>query len=256
MDLNIRHKTALITGASRGLGRAIALALAEEGVHVAFVARSAQDMDSLREELQPLGVRHIGLVQDLASEDSIPRLIHSLSSAGWPVFDILIHNVGGTLDITDPFCKIADWKKVFRLNFDVSIELNHHYLPLMKERKWGRVIHVSSISSMESHGPIPYCAAKAALNAYTRSMGRMVAKDGVIVVAILPGAVWTKNGYWDTVNSGHLEKYLEQRMAIGRLGQPDEIAKAVAFFCSEHASFCVGSIIPIDGGQGRSYFGE
>jgi 3-oxoacyl-[acyl-carrier protein] reductase len=129
----------------------------------------------------------------------------------------------------------------------------------MQQKGWGRIVHVSSISSMENHGPIPYCAAKAALNAYTRSLGRAMAKSGVVVSAILPGAVRTESGYWEKAERerpAHVDAYLRERMAIGRLGRPEEIAGLAAFLCSDHASFCVGSIFPADGGQGRSYFGQ
>jgi len=255
MELKIKNRKALITGASKGLGRAIVSVLAQEGVDVAFVARSKNDIQSLEQELTAFNILHSGIVLDLLPENSVQTLISLLEKAGWTEFDILIHNVGGTLDINDPFCPIQDWRKVWRLNLEVAIELNRHYIPQMQSKKWGRIINISSISSMENHGPIPYCSVKAAMNAYTRSLGRFLAKDGIIVSAILPGAVWTKGGYWDNVSPEHLENYLKERMAIGRLGQPEEIANAVAFFCSEHASFCVGSIVPIDGGQGRSYFG-
>jgi 3-oxoacyl-[acyl-carrier protein] reductase len=128
----------------------------------------------------------------------------------------------------------------------------------MRGKKWGRIVHTSSISSVENHGPVPYCAAKAALNAYTRSMGRVVAADGVVMTAILPGAVFTEGGYWDQASKErpeHVEKYLAERMAIHRFGKVDEISNLVAFLCSDYAGFCVGSIIPVDGGQGRGFFG-
>ena len=97
---------------------------------------------------------------------------------------------------------------------------------------------------------------KAALNAYTRSFGRYVSPDGVNVVAVLPGAVFTEGGYWDNTareRPEHVEKYLKERMAIRRFGKPDEIGQVVAFLCSEHASFMVGSAVLVDGGQGRVF---
>ena len=111
--------------------------------------------------------------------------------------DIVVHNMGGTLDITDPFCSIDEWRRVYRFNFEVTVELNGMLVPAMQVRRWGRVVHVSSISAMENHGPVTYCAIKAALTAYTRSFGGVVAPDGVVVSAILPGAVFTEQGYWD-----------------------------------------------------------
>ena len=132
-------------------------------------------------------------------------------------------------------------------------------VPGMQARKWGRAVHISSISAMENHGPVTYCAIKAALTAYTRSFGGVVAPDGVVVSAVLPGAVFTEKGYWDTAsreNPDHVKKFLTERQRIGRFGRPEEIGNYVAYLCSEHASFNTGSIVPVDGGQGRGYFGQ
>jgi 3-oxoacyl-[acyl-carrier protein] reductase len=112
---------------------------------------------------------------------------------------------------------------------------------------------------MENHGPVTYCAIKAALTAYTRSFGGVVAPNGVVVSTVLPGAVFTEKGYWDLTskrNPEHVRKYLTERMRIGRFGKTEEIGNFVTYLCSELASFNTGSIIPIDGGQGRGYFGQ
>jgi 3-oxoacyl-[acyl-carrier protein] reductase len=258
MDLNISGKKFLITGASRGLGRDMVLSLAAEGAKVAFAARSKEDIDSLCTAIDAQKNGHYGLVLDLEPEQAPRTLIERLRENGFSDLDGIVHNLGGTMNVNDPMCPISDWRRVWRLNLEVAIELNGHFLPLMRKRKWARIVHISSISSMENHGPIPYCSVKAALNAYTRSLGRYVASDGVIVSAILPGAVWTEGGYWDIAEKErpeHVNRYVKERMAIGRLGQPSEISGLVTFMCSDLASFCVGSIIPVDGGQGRGFFG-
>ena len=143
-----------------------------------------------------------------------------------------------------------------RLNVEVALEINRAFIPRMRTSKWGRICHVSSISALENQGPPAYCAAKAALNAYVRSLGRYVSADNVILTSIMPGAVFTKDGYWDTASRerpGHVEKYLNERMAIRRFGRVEEISELVAFLCSEHSSFCVGSALLADGGQGRMF---
>jgi 3-oxoacyl-[acyl-carrier protein] reductase len=126
----------------------------------------------------------------------------------------------------------------------------------MQNKQWGRICHISSISALENQGPPSYCAAKLALNAYVRSVGRYVSSDNVIMTSVLPGAVLSEGGYWDIASKerpDHVAKYLEDRMAIKRFGTVEEISKAVVFLCSEHASFCVGSSLLIDGGQGRVF---
>ena len=256
MDLGIEGKRALVTAAGRGLGRSIALNLAREGARVAVVARTASDIDSLVEDMGGIAAGHFGTSMDLTL-DGAPAELMDLLEAEFGSLDIAVHNLGGTLDIRDPYCSVQDWRNIWRLNLEVAIDLNLRLLPKMQSGRWGRIVHISSISAVENHGPIPYCSVKAALTAYTRCMGRVVAPDGVVVTAILPGAIFTEGGDWDRMlkdRPDHVERYLADRMAIHRFGEPDEIGTVVAFLCSEHASFCVGSVVPVDGGQGRSFF--
>ncbi len=258
MELGIKNRLALVTGAGRGIGLAIAKCLAREGAHVAVVSRTESDIESLVSDMGGAEKGHLGVALDLTLEEAPSELFKTLSEKfGEP--SIVVHNLGGTLDIKDPFCSIADWRRVYRFNFEVAVELNILLVPPMQKKRWGRVVHISSISAMENHGPVTYCAIKAALTAYTRSFGGVVAPDGVVVSAILPGAVFTEGGYWDYTsknNPEHVQRYLSERQRIGRFGKPEEIGNMVAFLCSDLASFNTGSIIPIDGGQGRGYFGQ
>lgn len=259
MELSMAGRSALVTGAGRGLGRAISQCLAREGVKVAVVSRTSTDVESLVESMGGNNVGHLGVPMDLVPDGAPEALVERLAERRFGPIDILVHNMGGTLDISDPYCSMEDWRRVYRFNFEVAVELNRMLVPGMQERRWGRVVHVSSISAMENHGPVTYCAIKAALTAYTRSFGGVVAPDGVVVSAILPGAVFTEDGYWDRTSRErpeHVQKFLSERQRIGRFGRPDEIGNYVAFLCSELASFNTGSIIPIDGGQGRGYFGQ
>jgi 3-oxoacyl-[acyl-carrier protein] reductase len=257
MDLGIIGRRALVTGAGRGLGRAIAQALAREGVKIVCVSRTGSDINSLIDSIGGESSGHLGIVMDLMPEGAPATLVTRMADFG--KIDIIVHNAGGTLNISDPFCSIEDWRKVYRFNFELAVELNSMLVPEMQQRKWGRVCHISSISAMENQGPVTYCAMKAALTAYTRSMGGVVAPDGVVFSAVLPGAVFTEGGYWDIASRErpeHVHKYLTERQRIGRFGRPEEIGNYVAFLCSELASFNTGSIVPVDGGQGRGYFGQ
>ena len=253
MDLGIANRKALVTGASRGLGRSIASCLAEEGVQVALVARNETDIKSFINENDG---KHVGLIYDLIPEGNPTKMVAELKDEfGYP--DIIVHNIGGNLNITDPLCGIREWQKVYRYNLEVAIELNQLLIPHMQNNKWGRIVHISSIAALENQGTIPYCSIKAALTSYTRSLGRYVSPDGINISSVLPGAVYTKGGYWDITSKTrpeHVEKYLKERMAIQRFGEPEEIGRIVAFLCSEHASFIVGSAFTVDGGQGRCFF--
>jgi 3-oxoacyl-[acyl-carrier protein] reductase len=259
MDLKISGKSALITGAGRGIGRAIAECLAGEGVRVVASSRTASDLDTLMAAIGGSGKGHLAIPMDITPEGAPAQLVAKAGEGGFDGFDMVVHNLGGTLDIKDPFCSVEDWRRVYRFNFEVAVELNALLVPAMQKRNWGRVVHISSIAGMENHGPVTYCAMKAALTAYTRSFGGVVAPDGVVVSAVLPGAVFTEGGYWDKTSvedPAHVDKYLTERQRIGRFGRPEEIGNYVAYLCSDLASFSTGSIVPVDGGQGRGYFGQ
>jgi len=259
MDLGLQGKRALVTGGSRGIGAAIAQSLAREGVHVAVVARTGSDINTVIEQIGGKTKGHLGIAMDLMPVPAVNDLMKILAKEAFGSIDIIVHNMGGTLNVKDPFCSVEDWRRIYRLNFEIAVDLNQLLIPPMQKNKWGRVVHISSIASMENHGPVTYCAMKAALTAYTRSMGGVVAPDGVVVSAVLPGAVFATKGYWDITskeNPEHVRKYLTERQRIGRFGRPEEIADYVAYLCSMRASFNTGSIVPVDGGQGRGYFGQ
>lgn len=257
MDLGIDKRVALVTGAGRGIGRAICKSLSLEGVTIIACSKSEETLLETMAEL-PKSESHKYYVVDFTKKNSVSKLINFLQIERVDP-DIVINNVGGNLGFTDPLGPISEWQKVMRLNVEVAIELNQEIIPAMIKKKWGRICHISSISALENQGPPAYCAAKAALNAYVRSVGRYVSKDNVIMTTVMPGAILSNGGYWDIATKerpDHVTKYLNERMAIKRFGNEEEISKAVTFLCSEHASFCVGSNLLIDGGQGRVFFNQ
>jgi 3-oxoacyl-[acyl-carrier protein] reductase len=255
MDLNIKGKYALVTGAGRGLGRAICKTLCDNGVNIIAVSRGKDGLDDLQNSLDP-ALDHQFFLSDLELENSTQDLIAQLDSMSLSP-DIIVNNAGGNLGFTDPLKTSEGWRQVMRLNVEAAIEINERYIPDMKENKWGRICHISSIAALENQGPPAYCAAKAALNAYVRSLARYVSEDNVILTSVMPGAVFTDGGYWDDASANrpeHVEKYLNERMAIKRFGTVNEISDAVAFLCSDLSGFCVGTCMLIDGGQGRVFY--
>ncbi len=255
MQIQLQEKRALVTGATRGLGRAIAVELAKQGAQLTVNSRSEKDLEALLKEISVFPGNHKAFCGDLEEEGSPELLCDFVAKEGSP--DIIVHNVGGNLGITDPLCSLKEWHRVMRLNLDVAVIMNQRLIPSMMAKKWGRICHVSSISALENQGPPSYCAAKAALTAYVRSLGRYVSKDGIVMTSVLPGPIMAEGNYWDEASRDrpeHVEKYLKERVAIQRFGRPEEIADVVAFLCSEHSSFCVGSAFVVDGGQGRSFY--
>ena len=258
VDLGIKGKKVLVTGTGRGLGYAIALTLAEEGAKVAAISRKRENLDKLMEEIGGTENGHYVIVCNLAEEGAPQKILEELND-NFGFIDILVNNLGGTLDIVDPLCSIQDWRDIFRFNLEVAIELNNLVIPKMKELGWGRIVNICSTASMENNGPVTYCTVKAAFLAYTRCMGRVLAKDGIVMSAVLPGAINTEGGHWEKAlkeRPEHAKKYLEERCPLGRFGNSRDIGYMVAFLSSNLAEFSQGSIIPVDGGQSRHFFSQ
>ncbi len=250
MQLGIVGKHALVTGAGRGLGRSIALSLAQEGAMVAVVSRTASDLTSLVMEMGGTCAGHYALSADLMPEGAPTRVLGKVTTDFGPL-DIVVHSLGGTLDIREPLCTLEEWRRTWRFNLGIAVEMNRLLVPVMQGRKWGRVVHISSIAAVRGRSSTPYAAVKAALNAYVRGLGYAVAVEGVIITAVMPGAILTKRGHWDIVsrdNPEYVQRYLAERIAIGRFGTPEEISDFVVFLCSKRASFFAGAVLPIDGG--------
>jgi 3-oxoacyl-[acyl-carrier protein] reductase len=249
MNFDFSNKKILITGSSQGIGKAIVNSFLEKKGKVCGISRK---------KIKFLG-DYTHIVENILNPNAVDRIVKKLKKKNfWPI-DILIHNAGGTIGLSDPFLGIAGWKKVMRLNFEFIVELDSHLVKPMMKKKFGRIVYISSISGMENHGPVPYCSAKAALTAYARSFGGVLAPSGVVASCLLPGAVIAKNNFWDIkikTDPKHVAKYLNERQRIGRFGSTKEIADFVIFLSSQYASFNTGSVIPIDGGQGRGYFGQ
>jgi NAD(P)-dependent dehydrogenase (short-subunit alcohol dehydrogenase family) len=250
MQLGIEGKKALVTGAGRGLGRSISLNLAREGAVVAAISRTDSDLRTLVEEMGGSSVGHCAFAADLLPEKAPKRVLEELN-AKFGRFDIVVHNLGGTLGIRDPFSCLEEWRKVWRFNIEVAIEMNRLLVPPMKANKWGRIVHISSIASIRGRASVPYATVKAALNAYVRGVGCEVAADGVIISAVMPGAILGVGGHWDIVSREdpeYVQTYLSERIATGRFSTPEEVSSLVTFLCSEQASAFAGAVIPIDGG--------
>lgn len=243
MNLGIEGKTALVTGGANGIGGAITRALSAEGVRVFYTTR---DMAAAGKMEYGQAIYH-----DL-------RDLKSLAREVGPV-DILVNNAGSTMNVTDPYCDFEQQREVMRLNYEVPFRLCALLLPAMKERGWGRVVNISSCSGLENRGPVTFSAAKAALTAYTRGVGRILASEapGVVMTAIFPGLILTEGGHWDRVirdRPEHAERYLREQSPIARFGKPEEVACVAAFLCSDKSSFMHGALVPVDAGLSKHFF--
>ncbi len=251
MDLQIKGRRAVVTGASKGLGRTLALELAREGCLVAAVARSAELLETLRRELEACGPGHAVFPCDLMAEGAATALARSLIDS-WGAPEIVVHNLGGSLGVTAPLADGADYGKVWQLNVGIPVELNKAFIPLMEQRGFGRVVHISSVSADNYSGYSAYVAAKVGLNGYVKTLARATAKSGVIVSAVEPGPLFAEGRYLaklQTEKSPKWDEFCEHHLSIGRLAQPTEIAPFVLLLASPLASYAAGTIVNVDGGS-------
>jgi 3-oxoacyl-[acyl-carrier protein] reductase len=249
MELNLKNKKVLIVGASKGIGKAIAIAFANEGSFIVSLARSKDLLIELTNEANTLnGFENKYIVVDLMVET--PNIIASELIERFGAFDVVIHNVGGSLVSRNYLGTIEEWKEAWMFNAGIAIDMNSKLIQPMIEKGWGRVIHISSISAEMLRGNPLYASSKAFLNAYVKTVGRSIAKTGVIMSAVMPGAVTFPGSYWDrymTEDPARCEDFLSHHQAVHRFGTSDEIANVVLFLASEKASFMQAAIVPVDG---------
>jgi 3-oxoacyl-[acyl-carrier protein] reductase len=250
MDLGIDGKRVLITGASQGLGASIAKLFSESGAKVSIISRRKRELQEIVNSIGGENKGHSWHVYDLMEKGAPTHASLEILQKHGSV-DIIVHNLGGTLNVKDPLSPVNEWYRVWTLNVGIAIEMNSILIPKMIKQSWGRVIHISSISAETVRGSSPYAASKAYLNAYTKGIGRSLAQQGIVVSAIMPGAFISEGGHWDNIKKNNPEMmhdFLRHHHAIGRLGNPDEIAPFVLFLSSKFVTFAQGTIVNVDGG--------
>ena len=245
MNLQIKDRLALVTGASRGIGRAIVAELAREGARVILVARSEDQLEAVRRNL-PRPEDHHCVAIDLLSHGGVPKLAEKVAALG--DLDIIVHNLGGSAGAFPALAPSEDWKNVWQFNVGIAHELNRIFMPAMVRRRWGRIVHISTLSTTTYKGNVPYLTAKCALDGYVKAMSRDVSKDNVIITAVSPGAIYSEGRYFAKLSPEGLEDYFQNHLPIRRLGRSEDVAPVVAFLCSEQASFMAGVIVDVDGG--------
>jgi 3-oxoacyl-[acyl-carrier protein] reductase len=252
MEMNLINKKVLIVGASKGIGRAIALAFAKEGSKIIAVARTESLLLKLKDECIEEGASDF-LYQkiDITGKYYLEQ-IKVLNDKYGP-FDVVIHNVGTSLVSRNIFETQAKWYQALNVNALASINMNSILIPSMLDHGIkGHIVHISSISAHYLRGNPLYASSKAFLNAYITTAGRELASKGIVLNGCMPGAVAFEDSYWDRAikaKDSKVEDFLRHHQAIGRFGTPEEIANLVVFLASDRSSFMPGCVVPIDGGN-------
>jgi 3-oxoacyl-[acyl-carrier protein] reductase len=249
MDLGLQGRVALVTGASRGIGRAIAETLAREGARVAVAARSREDLHALASRIDGRGSRF-----DSEDLDSVPSLIDEIE-ADLGSIDVYICNTGGPPAAADPLgFDVEQWEAANRTLVLSPMTVLRRLLPGMRERRFGRIVAVSSSAARE---PLPWLQLsntyRPGLLAAFKHLAVEVAADGVTLNAVLPGRIATQR--WADASGGLEEAHRDARTEVpaGRLGTAEELAAVAAFLCSQQASYLTGQSILVDGGLTRSW---
>ncbi len=268
MDLGLDEKISIVTGASRGIGKAIALALAQEGSHVAIGARSEDDLQAVAEHCREYGVRALPVPCDLSTETGVSTLIDRTLNQ-FDTVHILVNNVGNIGEFAS-FEELndEDWMDLYELNVMSMVRAIRGVLPAMKDQNWGRIINISSESGSQPDPEMPhYNATKAAQKNITKSLSKQYGENGILVNTVSPAfvkatplkAMLEETAEEEGISLKEAEQVmLEQfrpHIEVGRAGECEDVANVVLFLASEQASFIHGADYRVDGGSVASVNG-
>ena len=250
MDLALRGKAAIVTGGSRGIGRAIALRLADEGAAVAICARGQQALSETETELRRKSVPVYAATCDVSDAAALDRFLEAAHASLGRV-DIMVNNPSGLAMADDR----SAWESTFKVDLMAAVLASQKVAPWMGRTRGGAIVHVSSIAGLEALGfPASYGACKAALVSLGKSLALSLAPQKIRVNTVAPGAIEFPGGLWAVTREQNPEFYgaVVKTIPWGRMGTPEEVADVVAFLASERASWVTGACIVIDGAQRKA----
>ena len=250
MDLGLRDKVGIVTGASRGIGRAIAIGLADEGCRVVLCARGEERLQEAAREVEAKGGRALAVVADIAKAADVERLVQAAAEAFGRI-DILVNNASAYVAEDSD----AAWQASFEMNILATARLTRLVVPHMQRAGGGAVIHIASIYGRESGGVPTYNAMKAAIISHAKMMSLALAPHGIRVNSVAPGSISHPGGSWwrrQQEDPEGMAQFVRQNIPLGRFGTAEEVANVVVFLASPRASWMTGACVTVDGGQSRS----
>ncbi len=263
MDFGIAGKVALVTAASRGLGKAVALQLAREGAKVAICSRTKDTIEAAAKDIaDQTGASVSAYTADVTQDDHVEQLVKAVAGRYGSV-DILITNAGGPPGGLHTAFTVSDYRKAAELNLMSAINLIYAALPYMKKNKWGRIVAITSVAARQPIETLILSnTVRAGVLGFTKTLSAQVATEGITVNSVCPGYTKTERieelaTMFAESDQGTREDYykkVEVNVPMGRMGTTEEFANAVAFLASQCASYITGVALPIDGGWVKSLY--
>ena len=256
MDLGLTDHVAIVTGASRGIGRGIALRLADEGCHLAICARGEEALNETAQEIEDRGVECLALPLDMTDKNAPARLVDEAAERFGRI-DILVGNVGGNRRGQFEELSDEDWDAIIDLNFKSHIRTSRAAIPHMRDAGGGSICYITSIFGRELGGAglSTYNSTKSALISLSKVMAQELTPEGIRVNSVAPGSIRFPGGSWDRrmkEQPEEMKAFIGDNLPIGRFGRVGEVADTVAFLVSERASLITGACLNVDGGQSHS----
>jgi len=247
MLLNLSNKTALITGSTRGIGRAIAEEFAQHKAKLIITGRVEEKAKEVAFQLsEKYGVKTFGVGLDLANPESVERAFQEIHKIFEGV-DILVNNAGITKDTLFLRMKLQDWEEVLKVNLTGTFLVTKQVIRYMTKKRWGRIINITSVVGFTGNvGQVNYSTTKAGLIGFTKSLAKELAPRNVLVNAVAPGFIETD---MTEVLKEEIKEQYKKQIPLGRFGKPEEVARVVLFLASPMADYITGEVIHVNGGM-------